>query len=49
MGAFKMSASKKIHELGIDFEWQRFFDDEIMKDLEAFVNIFQYIKDNLKN
>ena len=46
MGAFKMSTSKKIHELGIDFDWQRSFNDEIIKDAEAFANISQYIKDN---
>ena len=49
IGAFKMTASKKIHELGLDFEWQRSFNDEIIMDEEAFLYISNYIRDNAKN
>jgi len=49
IGAFKMTASKKIHELGLDFEWQRSFNDEIIKDEEANFYISNYIRENPRN
>jgi REP element-mobilizing transposase RayT len=47
MGAFKTTASKKIHELGyLKFSWQRSFHDHIIRDEKAYINICNYITSN---
>lgn len=48
IGAFKSRASKEIHDLGLDFEWQRSFNDKIIKDKMAYDLISLYIRDNPK-
>lgn len=47
IGAFKTTASKKIHELGyLKFSWQRSFHDHIIRDEKAYTNINNYIHEN---
>jgi len=49
MGAYKTTTSKKIHLLGFhEFKWQRSFHDHIIRDLNSYENITNYIKNNPK-
>lgn len=50
IGAFKTTASKKIHELGfLNFSWQRSFHDSIIRNQKSYTNISQYIVANPDN
>jgi putative transposase len=57
IGAFKMTASKRIHLLekelnpGIapEFDWHRSFNDHIIRSDKAFERISRYIRENPKN
>ena len=47
MGAMKTTSSNLIHELGFkDFAWHRSFHDHIIRDENAYNNIFNYISNN---
>jgi len=47
MGAYKTTVSKQIHLSGyIDFEWQRSFHDHIIRDVQSYINISDYILNN---
>lgn len=47
MGAYKMTTSKLIHLAGFnDFSWHRSFHDHIIRNTNAYNNIFNYIKLN---
>ncbi len=49
-GAYKTTASKKIHLLGFSgFHWQRSFHDHIIRDERSFYNISKYINNNPLN
>lgn len=50
IGAFKTTASKKIHELGfLNFSWQRSFHDSIIRNQKSYTNISHYIVANPDN
>lgn len=50
MGAYKTTASKKIHLAGYsEFAWHRSFHDHIIRDARAFHNIKSYIENNPAN
>ncbi|NQV12063.1 transposase [Candidatus Uhrbacteria bacterium] len=50
VGAFKMTSSKRIHELGNrDFAWQRSFHDHIIRDESDLARIREYIRSNPEN
>jgi putative transposase len=50
MGAYKTTASKKIHLLGLtDFKWQRSFHDHIVRNEESYLRISNYIQNNPSN
>jgi len=47
MGAYKTTTSKKIHLLGNNnFAWQRSFHDHIIRTVNAYENIINYIINN---
>ena len=47
MGAYKTTASKKIHQAGYPaFAWHRSFYDHIIRDERAYQHISAYIKNN---
>ncbi len=47
INAFKTTSSKKIHQLGISFQWQRSFYDHIINfEKNELENIRDYIKNN---
>jgi REP element-mobilizing transposase RayT len=47
VGAYKTTVSKKIHHAGLpDFQWQRSFYDNIIRDHIAHYNITRYIETN---
>ena len=50
MGAFKTTSSKKIHLLANEnFAWQRSFHDHIVRNVEGYEKIDNYITTNPKN
>lgn len=57
IGAFKMTASKKIHllekvlhpEMAPEFDWHRSFNDHIIRSDKAFERISKYIRENPRN
>lgn len=47
MGAYKTTVSKYIHLAGMpEFKWQRSFHDHIIRDVNSFFNIRNYIETN---
>lgn len=47
VGAFKTTASKRIHEVGfLDFSWHRSFHDHIIRNEISFLTISNYIDEN---
>ena len=47
VGAFKTTASKRIHEVGfLDFSWHRSFHDHIIRNEIRFLTISNYIDEN---
>jgi REP element-mobilizing transposase RayT len=47
MGAFKTTASKKIHRAGFDtFKWQNSFHDRVIRNLSEYIAVSEYIKKN---
>ena len=47
VGAFKTTASKQIHFLGVEnFQWQRSFYDHVIRDERSLQNIREYIINN---
>lgn len=50
MGAYKTTASAKIHECGnLEFNWQRSFHDHIVRNDPSYQRIYEYITENPKN
>jgi putative transposase len=50
MGAYKTRVSAAIHKLGLkEFTWQRSYYDHIIRNMESYQNIAEYIKNNPLN
>jgi hypothetical protein len=46
---FKSVVSKHARQIRSDFKWQKLYHDRIIRDMEEFVRVKYYIKNNVKN
>ena len=47
--SFKSEVSKHARQIKSDFKWQKLYHDRIIRDMEEFVRVKYYIKNNVKN
>ena len=49
VGSFKSIVTKRSHRIHADFEWQERFHDHIIRDMEEYSKIANYIENNVAN
>ena len=47
--SFKSVVTKHAHRIHADFEWQTLFHDRIIRNLDEFIRVKYYIRNNPKN